>query len=251
MPMTRSSVALPALLGIVAIVALPNPAQAASITFTFTCQVVASATPDNCFEGGTGPGANPNFGTLTLSDSAIDSNRVDITWNMTPQWGTDISRVLLNWAGPPSFPISAADLYLVDQAAPAGSTTNIPGTTHIIGNNGQTQGNTYRFDIRLGEGSGGGLSFAASLYLTSGNGANIIDLSPSSFFTTSDNLNGATPPLFALYTTFQPGTVPPGWTTSSGTEFWAGASGVPVPAAVWLFGSALGLLGLIRRAIKS
>ena len=141
--MSNSKNALAPLLtaiGIVAIAAMPNPTQAASITMTFTCQVVSSLTPDNCVAGGTGPGANPNFGTLTLSDSVIDSNRVDITWTMTPQWGVNIERVLLNWAGPPPFPITAPDLYLVDQSAAAGSTTSITGTTHIIGNNGQPIG---------------------------------------------------------------------------------------------------------------
>ena len=113
-------------------------------------------------------------------------------------------------------------------------------------------GTTYQFDIRVGEASPSGLTFAGSLYLTSGNGASIIDLSPNSFLATSNNLSGATPPLYAFYSTAQPGTIPAGWTTSNGTEFWAGVTTiVPVPAAVWLFGSALGVMGVIRRKISS
>jgi hypothetical protein len=242
-----------AILALAAMLLPTAPAHADSITFVFTCQVVTSLTPDQCIEGGSGGPAGP-FGTLTLSDSAIDSNRVDITWTMTPQWGTNIERVLLNWAGPPSFPISAPDLYLVSQSAPAGSTTNITGTTHIFGNDGQTQGNTYRFDIRVNESSPQGLTFAASIYLTSGNGATIIDLSPGSFLATSTNLNGATPPLYALYATAQPGVVTPGWTTSNGTEFWAGVTSNPIPEPASLMMLGTGLLGgawTLRRRRRS
>jgi hypothetical protein len=243
----KKSAALPAACGILAI-AIPTLAQAASLTFTFTCQVVTSLLPDQCVEGGSGPGANPNFGTLTFTDSVVDPNRVDISWNMTPQWGTNIEKVLLNYnTGGGSFPTNHS-LFLVDQSAPAGSTTNLPGATALFGNNGQPQGSTYQFDIRLGEGSGGGLTFSGSLALRNNIGGAFVDLSTTSFLAASNNLNGAVPVLYALYTTAQPGTVPPGWTTSSGTEFWAGVSAVvPVPAAVWLLGSALGVLGAIRR----
>lgn len=61
------------------ILSAPHQANAASLTFVFTCQVVSSLTPDQCVAGGTGPNPNPNFGTLTLSDSLIDPNRVDIS----------------------------------------------------------------------------------------------------------------------------------------------------------------------------
>lgn len=235
-----------------AIALVPSVAGAASITLVFTCQVVSSLTPDNCIEGGTGPGANANFGTLTLTDSVIDPNRVDITWTMTPQWGTNIERVLLNYNG--SVPTNHS-LLLVDQAAAAGSTTNITGTTHIIGNSGQPVGSTYQFDIRVNESAsspgGIGLTFAGSLALRNDIGGAFVDLSIASFLATSNNLNGATPPLYAFYSTAQPGTVPAGWTTSNGTEFWGGVSSlaVPVPAAVWLLGSALGALGMLRRGI--
>jgi hypothetical protein len=236
--------------GVVAIAALPTLAQAASITLTFTCQVLSSTTtPDVCVEGGSGPGANANFGTLTLTDSAIDTNRVDITWAMTPQWGTNIERVLLNYNG--TVPANHT-LYLVDQAAAAGSTTNITGTTHLIGN--QPIGTTYQFDIRVNEASPQGLTFSGSLGLRSAISPFAwVDLSVNSFLATSNLLNGATPPLYAFYSTSQPGTVQAGWTISNGTEFWGGVSSaiVPVPAAVWLLGSALGVLGVIRRMINS
>jgi hypothetical protein len=225
---------------VVLAMALPV-ASAHALTFVFTCQVVTSLTPDQCVEGGSGPGDAGPFGTLTLTDSAIDSNRVDIKWTMTPQWGTDIERVLLNWAGPPAFPLTAPDLYVVAQNAAAGSTTNITGVTRIIGSNGQPSGTTYQFDIRVNEAAGGLLTFEGSLYLTLGNGATIVDLAPESFLATSNNLSSATPPLYALYRTRQPGTVTPGWTTSSGTEFWAGVTSVPEPASLLLLGA--GLLG--------
>jgi len=238
--MNKMKTTMKILMGLCVLACVAMTSRAQALTLTFDCQIVSSLTPDNCVLGGTGPGANPSFGTLTLTDSVIDPNRVDISWNLTPQWGTNISRVLLNYNA--AFPTNHSIL-LVDQSAPAGSTTNISGTTHTFGNNTQSIGTTYGFDIRVNEAAGGGLTFAGSLALRNDIGGAFVNLDANtSFSATSTNGSGATPPLYAAYTTFQPGTVPPGWTTSNGTEFWAGATVIPEPGTALLL--AMGLAGL-------
>ena len=81
-------------------------------------------------------------------------------------------------------------------------------------------------------------------HLTLGNGATIVDLSPESFLATSNNLNGATPELYALYATAQPGIVTEGWEPSIGTAFFAGASVTPVPEPGTLLLAGSGMVGL-------
>ena len=71
-------------------VTLSTPAQASSVTFTFNCQS-ANTSPSTCTPGGP-------FGTLTLADSAVDPNRVDISWNLTPAFGATLEKVYLNFA---------------------------------------------------------------------------------------------------------------------------------------------------------
>ena len=241
---------------ILACLTFSRPAAAASITFKFTCQVITSLTPDQCIQSGD-PAAS--YGTLTLSDSAIDPNRVDISWTMTPPWGTNIERVLLNYS-----PVGGAvpadyNLFVVDQNAVAGSVNEITGVTSLIGENAQGSGDRFKFDLRVNEASPAGLTFDGSLAIRKDNGT-FINLSPEDFLFSSTNTNGASPSLYALFTTSQPGVVPPGWTTSNGTEFWGGAtaqvttfevSEVPEPASLLLLGTGLiAVVGGVRRKAR-
>jgi hypothetical protein len=151
---------------------------------------------------------------------------------MTPQWGTNIERILLNF----------------NQPFLSGYQLNLdPGVnTNIIGSNGQPSGTTWQFDIRVNEPSPQGLTFTGTLSYCHNVTLDCFDLEPTHFNALSNNLSGATPQLYALFRTAQPGTVTPGWTTSNGTEFWAGASQAPtlVPGPAPLLLLSTGLLGL-------
>jgi len=86
----KRSVMLGVIIGacVLACVAMPIRAQAATVTFVFNMEV------DNLAPF---PLINPDsYGTLTLTDSLVDPNRVDITWTFTPAFGATVERVLLN-----------------------------------------------------------------------------------------------------------------------------------------------------------
>ena len=247
----------------------PARAEAASITFVFDCVANANGTDyppadaDTC-SSSTVFGAGP-FGMLTLTDAG---DRVDIDWTMTPPFGAHIERVLLNFN--PTYVPADAQLWLVPQGAPAGSTTEITGVTSIIppDGNGQGQpiGSTWSFDIRVNEDQPAGLTFSGSLYVTrAGVGVN---LSVNDFLALSSNAIAAwdgLPPLYAFYTTINclPATNPnpncglvPGTSTPNTGEFWAGATSyitaVPEPGTLVLFGGGLlGLVAIARRRLKT
>ena len=57
-----------------------RPASGRAITFTFNCQVTPQSPGDSCVAGGP-------FGSVTLLDSLVDPNRVDVFYLATPPTG--------------------------------------------------------------------------------------------------------------------------------------------------------------------
>ena len=139
-------------------------AQAGQITFDFNCTIV-NATTCTTNSGG-------SFGTVKLTDSLLDTNRIDIdvTLNgpnikaLKPAF-TGLNNFLLNFSG--IVPANYA-FKLVSQSAPTGTYQNTLGDATISLDN---LGPAKTLDIELNpEGSTPSLTFSASLVLINKNG---------------------------------------------------------------------------------
>lgn len=189
-----------------------------------TSFATTAATGYTCVEGtfgatGTGPGGANLCGNYSLTDGLNDST---ITYNIGGDGTCSQVTVLPNdtWTGNPA---TAPYRGLVNADA-----TGCQGTVNAAN---QYQNNTDRGaydDINIYSdttGTGGLLT------LNNWNGA----LSGAAQAACMVNTSG--PTLFN------------GGTTSCNRTHWMTFSAVPVPAAVWLFGSAVGLLGVARRRV--
>jgi hypothetical protein len=209
--------------------------EAAPIQFTFDCTIVNATT---CTPGGP-------FGTLTLSDSAVDPNRVDVDLVIYPHAGvTGVSRFYLNTSVvPPGF----HDWRLLEQSAPAGSyNTN---TNGLIGYSVDHYGAGIMFtlDIEADPPNTATFAYSGSILLASTlSGHAEFDLDPAMFNVKDENNQ--------LYAAFD--TVPNGTSLNAGarTSVDLGApvtpSQAPEPSALLLMIAALASLLGLRRTNK-
>jgi hypothetical protein len=222
---------------------VPNQAQAATVTFNFNCQVTPHAPGAVCVPGG-------SFGTITLTDSIVDPNRVDINGTLTPGFGQTLERVLLNFSG--TLPANNK-LVMVAQMAPAGSDGPTVGAAQIC-NNCQVLGQ-FDFDVRLSPQPPPNLTFSGSLALfDTGAQPDVeknLDVSNFNVTTVSTPNSPGLPELFAGYRT----NVDTEGLGGKEGEFWSGAPGTPPsvsePVSLFLLGAGLvGVASFAGRAAK-
>jgi hypothetical protein len=222
---------------------VPNQAQADTVTFNFNCQVTPHAPGGVCVPGG-------SFGTVTLTDSIVDPNRVDISAQLTPGFGQTLERLLLNFTGtlPPQ-----NKLVMVSQMAPAGSQGPTVGSAQIC-NNCQVLGQ-FDFDVRLSPQPPPNLTFSGSLALFDTNPPPDqevnLDVSNFNVATVPTAASPGMPPLFAGYRT----NVDTLGLGGKEGEFWAGTPGTPPsvsePVSLFLLGAGLvGVASVAGRAAK-
>ena len=232
---------------VLAFAAMASRAQAASITFVFDYYTVPPhVAPHTPIPGGP-------FGTLTLTDSAVDPNRVDIHLVATPPAayaGAQLEQFYMNFVTP--F-LTNHQFYLVDPTTPATGASNTPFTAgQLLGAVGYANGvATYNFanfifDLNPNATSGAKDFYGSlSLYNQLPSPDTPVNLDVSMFDLVSGGTN--TPPMYAGYR-LNNFNVNPNDPNFPDGEFWAFASTpVPIPGALWLFGSGLaGLIGIGR-----
>jgi hypothetical protein len=209
--------------------------QAAPIQFTFDCQIV---NPTTCSPGGP-------FGTLTLKDSVIDPNRVDVDLVIYPHPGvTQIANFFMNTnAAVPTGYVWR----LLEQSAPSGSfNTNLNGSIGYTPD-GRGPGFMFTFDLQPDPPNTSIYTYSGSILLASAAGGHAeFDLDPS-MFNVKDELGN-------LYAAFN--TLPNGTSLNAGamTSIDLGAvipTQAPEPSALLLLITGLTSLGLGLRAKKT
>jgi hypothetical protein len=218
-------------------VAAMTPAQA-TLLFTFDCSIVNATT---CTTGG-GP-----FGTLTVTDSAVDANRVDFSVilngpNILAKNSnfTGLNNFYLNYSGPTP---ANSTFNLVFVTDPIQTTNNGAGDAAVNLNSQGPSGTTL--DILLNPaGSVPSLTYTGSLVLYSNLSGHAETNLDSTMFMGIDANN-------LLYAAFD--------TLPTNHTYAGGASGAPVvqtnnvpePASLALLGAGLAGLGVRRRKRKA
>lgn len=256
-----------------AAVVLTTRAESATITYVFDCCTVPPHAAPHTPLGPAGP-----FGALTLSDSLVDPNRVDISLSINPlaPWHVGfLDRFYLNFDSDPDDPAVPDDpdfltdhlFRLVVPDTPATGAANTPFTAaQVIGNVSYAKGATstnfanFIFDFVGNPEDDESQAFDASISLYDRSAApdTPVDLDVSMFDLTGVLAGTQQLPVYAAYRTFA---VPKDKCDSWG-EFWAFATRKETPGPddnkvpdsggtlLLLAGSLLGLAALATGKAK-
>jgi hypothetical protein len=232
------------LIVLASVVLLPLTASADMVTFTFNYYTIPPhVAPHTPIPGGP-------FGTLTLTDSVVDPNRVDIDLTIAPlpaYAAAQLEQFYINFQTP--F-LTNHQFYLVDQSTAPTGASNDPFPGPDLGTVGYASGVTtfdfadFVFDVRPNPTSGA-QTFAGSLSLYNQlpNPDVPVNLDVGMFNLTSGGTNS--PPMYAGYRTNNFNVNPNDPNFPDG-EFWAFASistpGTGIPEASQLLMAAVVLV---------
>jgi len=230
-----------------AVIALSSQAQADQVTFVFNCEITPHVPGTSCVAGGP-------YGTLTLTDSIIDTNRVDIDLTITPPntFGQPLEQFYLNFINDT---LTNHKFYLVTQNAQVGVASNTPYLAgELLGSVGfgndtfDEPGNQFKFDVNPDPTSGAQTFHGSlSLYSQLPNPDVPVNLDVSMFLTSSEGTS--LPHLLAAYRTSN--STCTGATGTCG-EFWAGSTSVatPEPSSLLFLGTILASVGVVMRRAR-